>query len=34
MVNFILDYFTFLIVNFPFFSSNMPASPVYGVHIS
>jgi len=34
MVNFILDDFTFLIVNFHFISSNIPASPAYGVYIS
>jgi hypothetical protein len=28
------DDFTFPIVNFPFISSNIPASPVYGVYIS
>ena len=28
------DYFTFPIVNFPFISSNIPASPAYGVYIS
>jgi hypothetical protein len=28
------DYFTFPIVNFPFTSSNIPASPKYGVYIS
>ena len=34
MVNFILDDFTFIIINFPFFSRNIPASPAYGVYIS
>ena len=28
------DDFTFPIVNFPFISSNIPASPAYGVYIS
>ena len=28
------DDFTFPIVNFPFLSSNIPASPAYGVYIS
>jgi len=28
------DDFTFTIVNFPFISSNIPASPTYGVYIS
>jgi hypothetical protein len=28
------DEFTFPIVNFPFISSNIPASPAYGVYIS
>jgi hypothetical protein len=28
------DYFTFPIVNFPFISNNIPASPAYGVYIS
>jgi hypothetical protein len=28
------DDFTFSVVNFPFISSNIPASPAYGVYIS
>jgi hypothetical protein len=28
------DDFTFPVVNFPFISSNIPASPAYGVYIS
>ena len=28
------DYFTFPLINFPFISSNIPASPAYGVYIS
>ena len=28
------DDFSFPIVNFPFLSSNIPAAPAYGVHIS
>jgi hypothetical protein len=28
------DDFTFLIVNFSFISSNIPASPAYGVYTS
>ena len=28
------DDFTFPIVNFPFISSNIPAAPAYGFHIS
>jgi hypothetical protein len=28
------DDFNFLIVNFPFICSNIPAAPAYGVHIS
>jgi hypothetical protein len=27
------DAFTFLIVNFPFISSSIPASPAYGVYV-
>ena len=39
MVNFSHDYdkrddFEFLIVNFPYFSSNIPGSPAYGVFVS
>ena len=28
------DYFNYVIVNFPFLCSNIPAAPVYGVYIS
>jgi hypothetical protein len=27
------EYFNFLIVNFPFIGSNIPAVPVYGINI-
>ena len=30
----LLDDFNFLIVNFPFICSNIPAAPVYGVYLS
>ena len=31
---FALDDFNFLIVNFPFLSSNIPSAPAYGVYVS
>ena len=33
-IKFQLDDFNFLIVNFPFLSSNTPSAPAYGVYVS